>query len=160
MKTLKIRYPVSVLAGAFVFASCGGGDGGVGPEEPDPGEIIVSFNSSISTIGAVQLFIPVPSGATTTAFTVAGGYNGFTKSVTGGTRVVVYGTFTNGDVFRFTVPDRRQLSIFTPTREAAADRTSFALYAGTDFTVDIRAAPKQGGLPSVRGWVPMADIGR
>ena len=132
--------------------SCGGGDT-VGPGDgTDPGEVIVSFNSPIPTIGAIQIVVPTTSAGPATNFNVGGAYDGYTKPVSGGTRIIIYGTFTNGDVLRFRVPDRNVTTQFTITKEAAADRVSYALYSGSDFSVTLRSAANAVAQAAPGAW--------
>ncbi len=127
------------------LASCGGGgDGPVGPTA-DPGQVIVSFSSPIATIGAIQFQVPAPSGGSVASVVAEGGYTVYSKPVGSGVRVIVIGTFASGDVLRFSVPDRKVLSSYTPSLEAAADRTTFQPYAGSSFTLQLRAAPGRVG---------------
>jgi len=128
--------------GWLALASCGGGgDSPTGPTT-DPGSVLITFSSSISTMGAIQFTLPHPGGGSVASFAQSSGYTIYTKDLGSSLRVIMVGTFVPGSVATFSVPDRNALSSYTPTRESAADKNTFALYPASDFTLTLSKVVK------------------
>jgi hypothetical protein len=143
-----VRRMAAGLACGLAVMSCGGGDGVTGPPAADPGYVIATLSSTIPSLGAIQVLVP---GASTDSFTVSSAFSGYSLGVGSSTRIIMYsatGPIQSGDVLQFWVPDRNGLASFVITREAAADRTTFAVHPGSVFSLTLRAAPKTGGFAS------------
>lgn len=102
-----------IIAAVLTVALTGCGGDATGPREPTPGTLTVSLTRpSGVTTGAVIMTLNGP-GAITQVAGAAGGYRVYSRPVTGGVRVAVFGTLTPGALVRFHVPDTGDADEYT-----------------------------------------------
>lgn len=121
------------LAGTLVMLSCAD----PGPEAPAAGEIVLALESEVSTIGALQFLIQLPSGVAVPELR-ASGHVIHHRQVPEGLRVIIIGELKAGEVVRFSIPNRLQAQSYSITNEAAADGTTFQLIPTSAYSLSKR----------------------
>lgn len=103
------------------------------------GQVAVDLSTDIATLGAVAFLIHPPSGGAISQVTPASGYDIYQRALPDGpVRVILIGTLSNGELLRFTIPDRSQAANYSLTTEGGADRVTFELVPPSKFVLTPR----------------------
>ncbi len=131
---MKKRFAIVVAAAVL---ACGGDPVDPGAGEADPGFVTVSMVSGTQGVGAVWLTIT--GSALDSVRTIGFGFFGGNASP-GEHSALVTGALVDGEVVRFWVPDRRDLTGYSVALNEAAAAGSYQQLPTSGFTLTLASA--------------------
>ena len=132
---MKLGRLASVVLGAAIVISCGGGGGpSTQPEPADPGPINIVLSSPSSNDGAVLVHV---TGGTVSSIAATGYELGTATPGPDGVQFIVRGTVTSGVIARIEIPDRNKLSSYQAVVVQAAARGTYVQQALAGYAVTL-----------------------